>query len=227
MKAMSEEMKMQESATTADDNGLSLAVRVAADAAAEPTVSDDESKVSEDGLVAMGVKMQVGDSEAIAIAMTGEEDEGPMAEPSFFVEADDVRRIVVDVLCSKRDGKVLSVSRAGIGVDYGQFKYLRHTQEWFEFSVPSYEDMQNYRRNSSIYRQDSAQLVVDRMQLRNFFLVWHLKEWSLRDRKGAAVELKHEKSGAVTDASIKRVYAVHPTILDIVLTVFEKEILLG
>jgi hypothetical protein len=62
--------------------------------------------------------------------------------------------------------------------------------------------------------------------MRNFLLVRHLKDWSFRDRNGEKVELLHKDNGALDDDSIKKVYSVPPTIIDVILTIFEKDILL-
>ena len=106
------------------------------------------------------------------------------------------------------------------------FAYLKHDVAWFEFSLPTYEDMSTYRQRSTVWRREAQQSVVDKLQLRNFLLVWHLKDWSLTDAEGRRVALEQEDSGALTDASSARVYAANPTLLDVVLTLFEKDVLL-
>lgn len=156
----------------------------------------------------------------------GSEEEMPVALPSFFIDPDKRNKVEVDVLCSKKDGQVLSVSRTGIGIDFDEFEYLSHFKEWFEFTLPSYEEMSSYRQRSGVYRKEAQSVIIDRLQLRNFLLVWHLKDWSLRDADGNKVELTHDVNGSLSDESIKVVYRTHTTILDVVLTIFEKDILL-
>lgn len=150
-----------------------------------------------------------------------------VALPSFFIKKSDRHKIEVDILSSKKDGRIMSVSRVGLGLDFKKdFSYLRHDVMWFEFSVPNYEDMSTYRQRSSVWRRDAQQTIIDKLQLRNFLLVWHLKDWSLTDSDGNKVELEIEEKGALTDESVAKVYALNPTMVDVVLTLLEKDILL-
>lgn len=149
------------------------------------------------------------------------------AQPSFFIQPTDRHRVEIDVLYDKKTGKLTSFSRAGIGIDFAQFKYFGHTVEWFEFSVPNYEDITNYRQRCSVYRRDAGKMLVDGVQLRNFLLVWHLKDWSLRGSDGKKIELTFTDEGAMSDDVIKQVYKLPASLLDVLLTAFEKEITLA
>jgi len=199
----------------------------------EEKPAEEQPQASNDDVKRAGTKEVAANSDAMAIekdkseSETEEKDgEEEAALPSYFVEEDEKHKIEVDILCGKKEGQVLSVSRTGIGLEFDDFDYLTHTVEWFEFTKPSYEDMSTYRQRCGVYRQEAQQVLIDRLQLRNFLLVWHLKDWSLKDNKGNKVELTHEENGALDDDSMKRAYAVHPTIIDVVLTIFEKDILL-
>lgn len=196
----------------------------------EPAVRGQASSdPHEDDAKRTGIKEAVVDSEAVAMrekVVESDTKENKAALPSFFVNKDERRRIEVDILVGKDDGKVLSVSRSGIGIDFSEFKYLSRQVAWFEFSVPSYEDMSTYRQRCGVYRRDAGQVLVDRLQLRNFLLVWHLKNWSLTDASGNVVEIKLDVDGSLSEESLKNVYAVHASIIDVVLTIYEKEILL-
>jgi hypothetical protein len=175
-----------------------------------------------------------------AQSMTGNKEEGSNADalndpkkeeveetalPSFFVEDDDVIRIEVDILFEKDTGVLVSVSRSGY-LDEDQFKIFGYTKEWFELTPVGYEDMSTYRQRCSTYRQDAGKPLVDNVSLRNFLIVWHLKDWSMRDRNGKKIELKLTESGSLDDESIKVVYKMNTTMLDVVLTLFEKEMML-
>jgi len=170
-----------------------------------------------------GVKEAAENSDVMAIEKDGE---GGDALPSFFVEKDDRIKVEVDVLASKQDGRIVSVSRKGLGIDFGEFDYLYHSVEEFEFSTPTYDEMSTYRQRSTVFKGEAQQMVVDRVQMRNYFLVWHLKDWTLKDRKGEKVELEHDKDGSLKDGSMKMVYSVQPTLIDVVMTLFEKDMLL-
>lgn len=173
-----------------------------------------------------GTKEVAVNSEAAAIAQAQPESE-KVALPSFFVKKEDRRRIDVDILTSASDGRIVSVSRTGLGLNFAkEFPNLRHGRAWFDFSSPNYEDMSTYRQRSAVWRREAQQTVVDKLQLRNFLLVWHLKDWSLTDENGKKVELVQEEGGALTDESLAKVYAVNPTLIDVVLTLFEKDVLM-
>ena len=191
-------------------------------AEADVKVAAEDSDAEKRG----GVKEVVANSEAMAAEKDGGEPE-KVAAPSFFVKKDARHRVEVDILTSKKDGKVMSISRTGLGLDFKKdFAYMRHEVEWFEFSLPNYEDMTTYRQRSSTWKREAQQTVIDKLQMRSFLLVWHLKDWSLKDEDGNKVGLEHEEGGALTDSSMAKVYAVMPTLVDVVMTLFEKDVLL-
>lgn len=173
-----------------------------------------------------GIKESAIDAEAVAMEQNSVPKEIEKL-PSFFVEKGDRRKIEIDILSSKVDGKIVSISRTGLGVNFDDYPLLRHSVEWFEFSIPSYEDISSYRQRCAVYRKEAGQMLVDRLQLRNYMLVWHLKDWSLIGRDSQKVEIKHDIDGSLTDESLKKVYAIHPTIIDVVITTLEKELLIS
>jgi len=166
-------------------------------------------------------------SDAVAAAEGKPVPTEPEAMPSFFIQSTDRQRIEIDVLFDKKTGKLTSFSRTGLGLDFTQFEYFGHTVEWFEFSIPTYEDITTYRQRCSVYRREAGKMLVDSVQIRNFLLVWHLKDWSLRGADGKKVELVHTDEGALNDESIKRVYKLPSALLDVLLTAFEKDITLA
>jgi len=149
------------------------------------------------------------------------------AAPSFFVQESDRYRLELDILFDKKTGKITSISRKDLGIDFTQFQIFAHSVEWFEFSIPTYEDISTYRQRCSTFRRDAGKVLVDAIQMRNFLLVWHLRDWSLRGADGKKVELKTNPEGALDDVSIKQVYQVSPTLVDVILTNFEKDVILS
>jgi hypothetical protein len=148
-------------------------------------------------------------------------------KPSFFIKKAARHTVTMDVLTSKIDGRVVSVSKAGLGLDFEKdFPHLTHTKLYFEFSIPNYEDMSTYRQRSSVFRREIQQTVVDKLQLRNFLMVWHLKDWNMQDAEGNKIELFFDSNGALSDDSLAIVYSISPTLMDVVMTCYEKEILL-
>jgi hypothetical protein len=152
----------------------------------------------------------------------------PKAKPSFFIKKSAKHTIKIDVLTSKEDGRVVSVSKVDIGMDFEKdFSFVDHTELDFTFSVPNYEDMSTYRQRSTSWRRDAQQMIVDKAQLRNHLLTWHLKEWNVPDNDGIPIALTFDENGALSDESVSVVYAMSPTLLDVVMTWFEKEVLLS
>ena len=70
-------------------------------------------------------------------------------------------------------------------------------------------------------------MIVDRLNLRNFLLVWHLKDWNMTDEEGKKVDLMFDPNGSLSEESLAMVYALSPSLVDVVLTGFEKDILLS
>jgi hypothetical protein len=179
-----------------------------------------------------GVKETAQNADVMAIeqgmAEQAKEAEKPLASPSFFVKKDARNTIEVDVLTSGEDGRIVSVSRVGLNIDFdNDFPFMKHTVLKFIFSQPNYEDMSTYRRRSGVYRREAQQVIVDKIELRNHLLIWHLKDWNLTDSDGKKIELKSNENGALSDESEAIVYALSPTLLDVVMTIFEKDSLLS
>ena len=193
----------------------------------EEKVDTNISEMDPDDEKRTGFKESATDSDAIVI----EQGKGEGIEieklPSFFVEEGDRRKIEIDILSSKVDGKIVSISRSGMGVNFDEFPSLRHSKEWFEFSIPAYEDMSSYRQRCAVYRREAGQMLVDRLQMRNFLVVWHLKDWSIVGRDGQKVVLTHDADGSVSDESLKKVYKIHSTIIDVIITTLEKDLLIS
>ena len=175
------------------------------------------------------------DSAVNSELMAKEEAEGKDGEeedalPSFFVAGGDDEerervRVEMDILTSKKNGKVLTVARSGLDIDYKELDYLTHTAAWFEFTMPGYEEISKYRGGCGVWQPQAQQVLIDKLKMRDFLLVWHLKDWSLTGKDGKVV-LSHDEDGSLSKESVKKVYSLHTTIIDIVMTIFEKDALL-
>jgi len=190
----------------------------------ELDVSEASASPSKEDLQRVGDTLAAQNSEGMAMAAEKEHPE-EFAPPMYFVEEDDRHRVEVDVLTDSK-GRVQSVSRVGLGIDFSDFKALRHSREWFEFSIPGYEDVAGYRQRSALYRPEAQVMMIEKMQFRNFLLVFHLKAWSLKGRDGSPAELSFDEGGKLDSESLGMVGKVHPIIVDVVLSSFEKDALL-
>lgn len=173
---------------------------------------------------ATGIKEEKVNEDAVHLAEISDDPE-EVQQPSFFVEEDDRIIIELDVLFEKEKGRLVSIARKGLTKEE-LFKVLGHSEETFEFSVPNYDQMSNYRERCSSYRRDAGRLLTDPLKLRNYFLVWHLKDWSLRDRHGEKIDLSFNDKGALDKESIKKAYKINPTMMDVVMTLLERDLML-
>ena len=182
----------------------------------------------EEAKVKTGITESAGMDDAQKIEVEESDEE---VVPSFFVDEDDEDRYRAEVdVCVNPDTKrIVGVSRIGLGIDFENMKPLVHFREWFEFSIPSYDDVSTYRQRSLRFWREAQRALVDNSQLRSFLLTWHLKDWSLRDKQGEKIELEFDKDNPnrLSDECIAKVFSVKPpTLLDVVLTMFEKDVIL-
>jgi len=193
-----------------------------------------EEQVLEEDLRRSGLKESAINDEGITVisarkeAQDEEEPEEVVSVPSFFVDSEERHRVEVDILFDKKNGKIMAISRAELGVDFSSdnLSILGHTVEWFEFTIPNYDEMATYRQRCSIFNSQAGRLLQDGVQLRRFILAWHLKDWSVRDSKGNKIELKFNSEGSLSTESLNMVYKAMPILLDVVLTILEKDLLL-
>jgi hypothetical protein len=93
----------------------------------------------------------------------------------------------------------------------------------FWFSRCPYDKYNRYRTRSMIYNSEDQNNTINELRLREFFLVFHLVDWNLTDEDGNKVELKFDPNKALSDESLKLIYTLPNTLLDVVLTTYEKK----
>ena len=93
----------------------------------------------------------------------------------------------------------------------------------FWFSRCPYDKYNRYRTRSMIYNSEDQNNTINELRLREFFLVFHLVDWNLTDEDGKKVELKFDPNKALSDESLKLIYTLPNTLLDVVLTTYEKK----
>ncbi len=174
-----------------------------------------------------GKKMEASNISGMLAAK--DEIQGNVKIPSFFVRAEERVRVEVDILFRKTDGHILNVALAELKIDFSKVEYLGHSREWFEFSQPKYDDMASYRQQSMVFNQRTGKLIVDPVKLRNFLIVFHLKGWSIRSADGVVVPLTFagdSSRSALTGECLNVLDSIHPTVIDVIMSKFEVEILL-
>jgi len=146
-------------------------------------------------------------------------------KPSFFMEDDQTVRIDVDVWSDPETGRLLSVTKKGDIDSQAMEKLILKTEQWFEFSIPNFDDVCVYRQKSSRYI--GKEQVVDTNLFRNFILLGHIKAWSMQDKDGKQIEIVREKDGNLSMETINWINKLHTVIWDIVFTLFERQTLIS
>lgn len=93
----------------------------------------------------------------------------------------------------------------------------------FWFSRCPYDKYNRYRTRSMIYNSEDQNNTINELRLREFFLVFHLVDWNLTDDEGKKIELKFDPNKALSDESLKLIYTLPNTLLDVVLSTYEKK----
>ena len=176
-------------------------------------------------LAATGIKTVATNDKAVEVVENSELG-GGVDLPTLFVETTKRIRVTIEILFDPTDGKPLMIASIPAGKSENKLRYLKRSIEWMEFTHPSYDDMVNYRRICATYDKQLGQFVTDPMRLRLCFIRYHLSDWSLRGKDGKKVELNRTEDGLDGDAMIK-VGEVTPALMDVAITEFEKETLLG
>lgn len=147
--------------------------------------------------------------------------------PKLFITGDEEINVEVDVIFNNVDGDILSVVVAELELDVEKIKAIFGYERYkFVFTRPTYDKLNRYRQKSSEFNQEARVTVINQLKLRDFFLVYHLKDWNIKDENGNKIELEFEPNGTLTDETIDIVYGLHPSILDVVITSFERKLLL-
>ena len=102
----------------------------------------------------------------------------------------------------------------------GDFEeFFRHAHGICGLLVSHAFDVAQLESGAEFLRQTVKELV----NALEFFLVFHLVDWNLTDENGKKVELKFDPNKALSDESLKLIYTLPNTLLDVVLTTYEKK----
>lgn len=172
-----------------------------------------------------GIKSEVSNDEAIGEVEKKEKEDIKFEFPSLFVNEKKIK-VGVDILFDPSDGKPLMMIGGAKNDSENELKFLKRTREWMEFTHPTYDDMTFYRENSMSFDKNTNQFLSDPVKMRIHYLKYHLKDWSLRDNEGKKIELKFDND-RLDEGSINVIGKLSPSLVDIFLSEFEKEAMLG
>ena len=145
-------------------------------------------------------------------------------KPSFFVDETERFRVSLSILYDPKDGSIINIIRSENVNREQKLDFLRIDDEWFEFTVPNYSQISRYRQQSAFYSRQAGKMICDPVQFRQFLLINHLKDWSLKDKDGKKIELKTDTLGNLTEECVvNTVFKISAMLLDHVMEIFESD----
>ena len=141
--------------------------------------------------------------------------------PRLFCAADEDLEISVTGYYAKDTGVLAFVLPTAAEQPPENFIAETHT---FVFSRVPYNRLNIYRSQALHYKDDGTAGGVDILRLRDFLWSFHLKEWNLKDADGRPVPLEHTPDGMLSDDSRKLLDRLPATLLDTVITLFERKV---
>jgi len=173
-----------------------------------------------------GVSDTEGISIAEKIAIEKDPPEKKFNFPKIFIRKDELIEIEVQIVFDPWSGDIYSITQPGL-LNTDILETLKAVSFYYSFRPVSYDDMQKYRRQASIYDANAGELIVNRLQLRNLFLINHLRETNMVDEYGDAVIIKIDpESDNLSLESLTQMFNTTPALLDVVMTLFERKLLL-
>jgi hypothetical protein len=146
--------------------------------------------------------------------------------PKLFIKEEDFTEIDIDVLFDSESGEIYSITQAGM-INTSELAVLVNQKYTFKFKQITYDDMQKYRRGASFYAPQSGEMVINRMTLRQLFLMNHLIDVDIPDEDGNKFEIEiDEETGIMDGETASKLFSTAPALLDVVLTLFERSILI-
>lgn len=145
-------------------------------------------------------------------------------KPMFFVDNKEVE-VNIFVLYNKNDSSIIRV--AGTAIDEDLIDGIVQEQYKFYFSKPNYDDISKYRQLSMYYDDSAKKTIVNPFKLRNYIILNHLKHWDgITDVDGNIINLELDIDGTLKQSSLDLVYQMNPSVVDVVMTIFEQKAML-
>ena len=93
----------------------------------------------------------------------------------------------------------------------------------FTFSHIPYNRLNFYRAQCSKYNSTDKSTTIDLLRLRDFFWIYHLTGWNLTDDDGKPVPCNHDPNEALSNETMDILYSLSPAVLDLVISLFERQ----
>lgn len=165
------------------------------------------------------------ETDAVAKDQETKKEEKKPVKLKLFYKADERVEISVFGYHNAKTGELAFVLPADDDSKNETFDNLFVKVEYkFWFSRVSYDKLNRYRSRSMIYNSEDQNNTINEIRLREFFLVFHLLDWNLTDENGKKIELKFDTNKALSDESLNLIYTLPHSLMDVVLTAFERKI---
>lgn len=176
----------------------------------EPVVQENLANVIED-------ERNMTREEAQGIKPNAESGTKPV-RPKLFHSSDETIDIAVTSYYDRNTGEYLfTLPEKGTEQD----TYIQQTNT-FRFSRVPYDRLNLYRSQATRWNDAERRNMLDVSRLREYYWMFHLKGWDFMDDEGKAMPLVTDPDGTVSDASLKTLYSLPATMLDVVVALFER-----
>jgi hypothetical protein len=146
--------------------------------------------------------------------------------PKLFIKKEELIDVDVEIIFDPDSGDLYSITQPGL-LDTTILESLQSVIYKFKFRPVSYDNMQNYRRQASFYDSQAGDLVINRLSLRSFFMINHLRETDMVDENGQPFKMIFdEENDNLSLETINKLYETVPALLDVVMTLFERKLLM-
>ena len=147
--------------------------------------------------------------------------------PKLFFKENDKIEISLDAYHNNETGELSFV----VPSDNTDFKDDTSLNELFNkvvykfwFTRIPYDKLNRYRSRSMIYNSEDQNNTINELRLREFFLIFHLVDWNITDENGEKIELTFDMNKTLSDESLKLIYSLPSSLIDTVLTTFERKL---
>lgn len=142
-------------------------------------------------------------------------------KPKFFFDPDELIKVQVSAFYNPETGRLEFCVPGKIKDSGNDLVLLVHE---FEFDQIPYDRMNLYRMQSTVYNSEDHTNSINIIRLRNYFWTFHLKNWNYTDNDDKPIPLTRDPNGALSDESLKLLYKIPTSILDMAVGIFEKQI---
>jgi hypothetical protein len=147
-------------------------------------------------------------------------------KPKLFMNVNEIIDVNVYVVYDDKGDIVSILSDTSKGALNVLDELFEHETLTFNFSKPGYNEINNYRKLAQEFNPMTKTVIVNELSMRDLFIVNHLKDWNLTDDNNEKIQLNFNVEEILSDESIEQVYKIHPTIMDIALTEYQKKMVI-